>query len=161
MIGELLLHTGHITPLFFSLALGKTLQTPVNSTYCYTISTLNQYFGQNIMAQSTNVQSVSMGDGNSHCGNIVGSFNNTVYRSDDGAEIMRWLSPLEPSSRHQGLRTERFAGVGDWLLEREEFREWKGGRGEADKAVLFCYGDPGVGKTYLRLVAGFFQREKH
>ena len=113
------------------------------------------------MAQATNIQSVSMGDGNSHCGNTIGSFNKTFYGSDDRAEIMRWLSPLEPSNRHQGLRADRFAGVGGWLLETEEFREWEGGRGGADKALLFCHGNPGVGKTYLRLVTGFFEREKH
>ena len=65
---------------------------------------------------------------------------------------MRWLSPLEPSNRHQTVRTGRFGGVGDWLLETREFREWREGEGEggADKAVLFCSGGPGVGKTYLR-----------
>jgi len=102
------------------------------------------------MAQTANTQSVTMGNGNSHCENIIGSFNNTVYKSDEDAEIMRWLSPLEPGKRHQGVRTDRFAGVGDWLLETEVFREWKGNQGGADKAVMFCYGNPGVGKTYLR-----------
>ena len=34
----------------------------------------------------------------------------------------------------------------------EEFREWcgLGGEGEDDKPVLFCYGNPGVGKTFIR-----------
>ena len=63
--------------------------------------------------------------------------------------MMRWLSPLEPNTRHQGVRTDRFCGVGDWLLETSEFQEWKGGDGGADKNVLFCSGNPGVGKTYL------------
>jgi len=68
---------------------------------------------------------------------------------------MHWLTPIEPAKRHDGVRTERFEGVGDWLLETSEFQEWRGGVGGADKAVLFCSGDPGVGKTYLRSVAGF------
>ena len=63
---------------------------------------------------------------------------------------MRWLSPLEPNNRHQGVRTSRFVGVGDWLLETSEFREWRGDEDRAEKAVLFCSGNPGVGKTYLR-----------
>jgi len=63
---------------------------------------------------------------------------------------MRWLSPLEPSNRHDGVRTSRFAGVGNWLFETSEFLEWRGGEGGAGKAVLFCSGNPGVGKTYLR-----------
>ena len=63
---------------------------------------------------------------------------------------MRWLSPLEPGNRHDGVRTSRLAGVGNWLLETSKFREWRGGEGGCDKAVLFCSGNPGVGKTYLR-----------
>ena len=94
--------------------------------------------------------SVNIGDGNAHCGNIIGSFNNTFNNSDEDAQIMRWLSPLEPNSRHQDVRTDRFGGVGDWLLEMREVREWRGRENGADKAVLFCSGDPGVGKTYLR-----------
>ena len=62
---------------------------------------------------------------------------------------MRWLSPLEPNARHQDVFTDRFASVGSWLLETREFREWRGSDGGADKAVLFCSGNLGVGKTYL------------
>src|ERR1700761_1827548 len=100
------------------------------------------------MAQSSPMQSVTFGDGNANCGNISGSFN--TYISDEDAQIMRWLSPLEPNKRHQGVRMDRFDGIGDWLLETREFREWRGSEGGADKAVLFCSGNPGVGKTYLR-----------
>jgi len=99
------------------------------------------------MAQHT--QTVSLGDGGVNSGNITGSFN-TFYMSDEHGEIMRWLSPLEPNNRHQGVRTDRFDGIGDWLLETTEFREWRDGEGGADKAILFCSGNPGVGKTYLR-----------
>ena len=94
--------------------------------------------------------SVNMGDGNVHSGNITGSFNSNFYNSDEDARIMRWLSPLEPNNRHQGVRNDRFDGVGNWLLEKSEFREWRGSESVADKAVLFCSGNPGVGKTYLR-----------
>ena len=101
------------------------------------------------MAQTTGTYTVTFGDGNDNCGNITGSFN-TVYKSNKDAETMRWLSPLEPEYRHYDVRTKRFEGVGNWLLEKREFLEWKGGEGGADKAVLFCSGDPGVGKSYLR-----------
>jgi len=67
-----------------------------------------------------------------------------------------WLSSLVPEGRHQSVRTDRFEGVGDWIFASSEFREWSGGEGGADQAVLFCSGDPGVGKTHLRLVAGYF-----
>ena len=94
--------------------------------------------------------SVNMGDGNVHSGNITGSFNSNFYNSDEDGRIMGWLSPLEPNNRHQGVRNDRFDGVGNWLLEKSEFREWRGSESVTDKAVLFCSGNPGVGKTYLR-----------
>ena len=102
------------------------------------------------MAQTSYVQSVSFGHGNTNSGNTINSFNNTFNMSDEDGQIMRWLSPLEPNKRHQDVRTDRFSGVGDWILEMREWREWRGGEGGADKAILFCSGNPGVGKTYLR-----------
>jgi len=93
--------------------------------------------------------SLNFGDGSARCGNIDNSFNN-FYISDEDAPIMRWLSPLESSNRHQGVRTERFDGVGNWLVETTEFREWRCSEGGVDSAVLFCSGNPGVGKTYHR-----------
>ena len=77
------------------------------------------------MAQITHSQSARFGYNNSNCGNISGSYNKTVYKSDEDAQIMHWLSPLEPKNRHQGVRTDRFEGVGEWLLETSEFREWR------------------------------------
>ena len=100
------------------------------------------------MAHTTLAQSVNFGDNNSNCNNTIGSHN--IYNSDEDPQIMRWLSPLEPNHRHQGVRTERFDGVGDWLLETSEFQEWRKSEGGADRAVFFCSGNPGVGKTYLR-----------
>ena len=100
------------------------------------------------MAQTSHL--VTIGDSNVHSGNITGSFNTTFYKSDEDKQIMRWLSPLEPNKRHQGVRTDRLDGVGDWFLETSEFRDWRSSKGGADKAVLFCSGNPGVGKTYLR-----------
>ena len=102
------------------------------------------------MAPTPNTHSVKIGDSNVNSGNITSSFNTTIYKSDDDGQIMRWLSPLEPGYRHDSVRTNRFEGVGNWLLETSEFREWGGGEGGIEKAVLFCSGSPGVGKTYLR-----------
>ena len=108
------------------------------------------------MAQTTNTHTVKLGDGNVNSGNITESFNTTIYKSDEDAQIMRWLSPIEPGNRHHGVRTDRFPGVGNWLLETREWMEWRGGEDGADKAVLFCTGNPGVGKTYLRSVVESF-----
>jgi len=102
------------------------------------------------MAQTTYTQSTTLGDNNVNSANTIGSYNKTVYKYNEDAQILRWLSPLEPENRHHGVRSDRLAGVGDWLLDASEFREWRGGSGGTDKGVLFCSGNPGVGKTYLR-----------
>jgi len=74
----------------------------------------------------------------------------TDYRS----RLLAWLSPLEPSLTHRGIRERRTNGAGEWLMQTEEFRRWCGlggeGRGGSGNGVLFCYGDPGVGKTFIR-----------
>jgi len=71
---------------------------------------------------------------------------------DEKSEILAWLSPLEPQRRHQDIRTRRADEVGAWLLKTEEYRNWFRGirAGESDGSALFCYGGPGVGKTYIR-----------
>ena len=100
------------------------------------------------MDQTSHKLSVRFGDGNVHSGNITDSFN--TYTSDEDAKIMHWLSPLEPNKRHQGVRTDRFDGVGEWFLQTGEFREWSENGDRVEKTVLFCSGNPGVGKTYLK-----------
>ncbi|RPA90426.1 hypothetical protein L873DRAFT_1821177 [Choiromyces venosus 120613-1] len=103
------------------------------------------------MAEATYTRSVTMGDNNT-IGSFNNTFNQTINMLDEDGQIMRWISPLEPQHRHQGVRNDRFDGVGDWLLETKEFREWRtrSSEGGTDEAVLFCFGNPGVGKTYLR-----------
>ena len=122
------------------------------------------------MEQITNVQ--SFGSHNNDCGNMTNSNNTTIIlnRADEDNQIKKWLSPLEPRYKHQSVQTNRVSGVGDWLLERSEFLEWSGSPQVPEKTVLFshsnwericsqeaskqtvlfCYGDPGVGKTHIR-----------
>jgi len=57
---------------------------------------------------------------------------------------------IDPAIRHLRISDTRFEGVGDWILRTSEFREWRGDESGADRAVLFCSGNLGVGKTYLR-----------
>ena len=95
--------------------------------------------------------------------NNTDSFNTTVNVSntaitnnlsiaDDRHNLLCWLSPLDPKLRHQGIQARRVEDVGEWLLRTKKFRSWRAGSGggKSDNAVLFCYGDPGVGKTYIR-----------
>jgi len=81
---------------------------------------------------------------------------NTTYINPtvayDRPNILDWLSPLDPKLRHQDIRDRRVENVGEWVLQTEEFRGWCAGgeRSGSENAVLFCYGGPGVGKTYIR-----------
>ena len=70
--------------------------------------------------------------------------------SDEYNRIREWLSPLNPQQRHRGVRAGRLDGVGNWVLGTSEFRKWSNGEDGYRERVLFCSGDPGVGKTYLR-----------
>jgi len=84
------------------------------------------------------------------------TYNNTAYINptiaDSKSNILAWLSPLDPKLRHQDIQDRRIQSVGEWLLQTEEFRSWYSGSedGKSDMAVLFCYENPGVGKTYIR-----------
>jgi len=93
----------------------------------------------------------SLGDYNISSGNVTNSYNNiTVNKTDEDNQIKKWLSPLTPQARHQTVQANRVEGVGGWLLEKDEFRKWSGSDGVSKQAVLFCSGDPGVGKTHIR-----------
>ena len=87
--------------------------------------------------------------------NVNNSFIN-VFNSytvaDEKSEILAWLSPLEPQRRHHDIRARRVNEVGDWLLQTRQYRNWFGGirGGKPDGSAFFCYGGPGVGKTYIR-----------
>jgi len=90
---------------------------------------------------------------NSNNTNSNNSFNvqNNYVVADDRSPLLTWLSPLEPKLRHRDIQERRVDNVGEWLLQTEEFRTWHGSsEGGGDKAVLFCYGGPGVGKTFIR-----------
>ena len=65
-------------------------------------------------------------------------------------QILQWLSPLEPQQRHEGVRANRLDSVGSWVLETNEFRKWCDTEDGSVEPVSFIYGNPGVGKTYLR-----------
>jgi len=90
--------------------------------------------------------------GNIDSFNVTNSYNNvTLIVADDEPKILAWLSPLEPQVRHQDICEQRVDRVGNWLLETKEFRGWYNGSGNdgSDYAALFCYGEPGVGKSYI------------
>ena len=60
---------------------------------------------------------------------------NTTYINptvaDNRPNILAWLSPLDPKSRHQDIRDRRVETVGEWVLRTEEFRSWYTGSGSS------------------------------
>ena len=93
--------------------------------------------------------------GNIDSFNINNSFNkvwNNCTVADEDSGILAWLSPLDPHIRHHDIRTRRVDKVGDWFLQTREYQNWLGGIGQdgSDGRALFCYGGPGVGKSYIR-----------
>ena len=77
---------------------------------------------------------------------------NNCTVADDRPEILTWLSLLDPGLRHSHIQERRVKNVGEWLVGTDKFRRWcgLGGGSENDNAILFCYGNPGVGKTFIR-----------
>ena len=96
--------------------------------------TMSQYFSNNTNALNT----------------INVSNNFTV--ADNRYNILAWLSSLDPKLRHQDIQDRRVENVGEWFFKTHQFISWYEGSGgsESDNAILFCYGDPGVGKTFIR-----------
>jgi len=84
--------------------------------------------------------------------NTTSNVSNHYTFAEDRSQLLAWLSPLDPGLRHCDIQERRVNDVGEWLMGTEEFRGWcgLGGEGEDDKPVLFCYGNPGVGKTFIR-----------
>jgi len=89
-----------------------------------------------------------------NCLNTTNSYNvsNNYTLADDRSQLLSWLSPLDPGLRHSDTQDRRVNDIGEWLMKTEEFTRWCGseGEGEGHMAVLFCYGNPGVGKTFIR-----------
>ncbi|RPA89147.1 hypothetical protein L873DRAFT_1637305, partial [Choiromyces venosus 120613-1] len=59
---------------------------------------------------------------------------------------------------HKHLRESRLDGVGQWIFQTRELQRWNTVEDGSAHSVLFCHGDPGVGKTHLSsLVIDHFQ----
>jgi len=92
------------------------------------------------------------GHSNQSIGNVSNSYNNTINVgvNEESLQIQAWLSPLEPHIRHQDVSHRRLDGIGDWVLQKNEFETWREGGGGSRNPTLLCYGGQGVGKTYIR-----------
>ena len=67
------------------------------------------------------------GDSNKNVGNVSNSYNTiNVGMDEESSRIQAWLSPLEPEIRHRAVSRGRMDGVGEWVLQRNEFEVWCG-----------------------------------
>ena len=91
------------------------------------------------------------GYSNTNVGNVSHSYNTiNVGVDEESLRIQAWLSPLEPERRHRDVNNRRLDGVGDWVLQRNEFESWCESQNGSEDSTLLCYGGQGVGKTFIR-----------
>ena len=91
------------------------------------------------------------GDSNTNVGNVSHSYNTiNMGLDEESLRIQAWLSPLAPDIRHRSVSNRRLDGVGDWVLQRNEFESWRGSQNGSGDPTLLCYGGQGVGKTFIR-----------
>ncbi|KAI9890633.1 MAG: hypothetical protein M1814_003831 [Vezdaea aestivalis] len=69
-------------------------------------------------------------------------------RLDEYQRLVEWISPITFYRLQADILRTREEGTGQWLLDSEEFRQWKTGAIQ----VLFCPGIPGAGKTVISSV---------
>ena len=74
--------------------------------------------------------------------NTKNSYNkvwNNCIITDDRSQLLSWLSPLDPKSRHQDIQDGRVENIGEWLLQTEEFRNWCAGSGGMNPITESCF----------------------
>ena len=59
---------------------------------------------------------------------------------------------LTPTTQpcHKDVRGPRQDGIREWFLQADEFLTLRDSKAEFGKTTLFCSGNPGLGKTFLR-----------
>ena len=88
---------------------------------------------------------------NTKCFDNGTAWSMAIPMTAERAEILAWLSPIEPSIRHQDIRARRADNVGEWRLQTDGFQRWCDGAQQegSEPTTLFYCGDPAVGKTYF------------
>jgi len=62
--------------------------------------------------------------------------------SQERQALLEWLSPLNFSAQQNDLSSRRQEGIGEWLLQSNEFETWA----QSDGLTLLCQGMPGAGQ---------------
>jgi Cdc6-like AAA superfamily ATPase len=72
-----------------------------------------------------------------------------IWKRDQQAgqfqKVVDWLSPPDPETNHAAARKRHEPDTGAWLLQSNEYQNWKAG----DIRHLWLYGKAGCGKTVL------------
>ncbi|GKT92457.1 ankyrin repeat protein [Colletotrichum tofieldiae] len=75
----------------------------------------------------------------------IRSATKSLQQSQHFQEVMKWLSPPDPSTNYNKACQQRHECTGQWFLESKEYSEWK----KSPKSSLWLHGIPGCGKTIL------------
>ncbi|KAK5325159.1 hypothetical protein LTR93_004636 [Exophiala xenobiotica] len=68
-----------------------------------------------------------------------------AIRAEKQSNMMTWLSGVNFWGKQDNLLQRAQEGTGEWILHEPKFESWLAGEG----GFLWCYGEPGVGKTIL------------
>ncbi|KAK2035754.1 hypothetical protein LZ31DRAFT_621606 [Colletotrichum somersetense] len=75
----------------------------------------------------------------------IRSATKSLQQSQRFQEVMKWLSPPDPSTNYNQACQQRHECTGQWFPESEEHSEWE----KSPKSSLWLHGIPGYGKTIL------------
>ena len=67
-------------------------------------------------------------------------------------DFLGQITTLDFTSMQKEAYSERYGGIGQWVLETPEFQTWFRSR-DGQHPVLWCPGNPGVGKTVVTSIA--------
>ena len=77
---------------------------------------------------------------------------NSSQRATEDQEFLQQLSKLDFTAKQKDSYSKRHADTGQWLLESPEFQTWRQSE-VGQPSVLWCPGNPGVGKTIITSIA--------
>jgi ankyrin repeat domain-containing protein 50 len=67
-------------------------------------------------------------------------------KDKENSVVLDWLSVINMDNKQQDIYSRRHADTGTWLLENKSFLKWLH---DDQGSLLWCPGEPGVGKTVL------------
>ena len=135
-----------------NIACYRTLSTTNTSHMGNSLSSRRHDHRQHGKSNSHNTARCIHGHSDQNTENVTNSNSSTtnVRANKEPWRIQAWLSLLEPYGRHQDVSNRRLDGVGDWVLQKNEFKAWCKSQNCSVNPTLLCYGGQGVGKTYMR-----------